>query len=68
MMTCQYAHTYIITNYECPEVTHSVENEDLCPQITLPFHVQIEEFKILRVGFNFILWEQDEDLWYIEYL
>lgn len=55
-------------HYECPEATHSVENEDFCPQLTLPFNVQAEEFKSLGVGFNFILWDQGEDLWYTEYL
>lgn len=62
MMKCQYAHAHAITAYECPEATHSVENEDFCPQLTLPFNVQAEEFKILEVGFNFILWDQGEDL------
>lgn len=55
-------------HYECPEATHSVENEDFCPQLTFPFNVQAEEFKSLGVGFNFILWDQGEDLWYTEYL
>lgn len=62
MVTCQYAQTHIITDYECPEVTHSMENKDFCPRFALTLNFQAKYFKILRVGFYFVLWEHGQGL------
>lgn len=47
--------THIITDYECPEVTHAIENKGFGPWFALAFSFQAEYFKILRGGFHFVL-------------